>query len=220
MAEAAFNKRKTLFTSILDLALRKELVKCCILSVDLYGADALTLRKVYQKYLESFEIWCWRRTSWTDRVRKEEVLNRVKEEWNVLHTINRKKAYWSGRMLHRNCLLKYVIEGRIEGKGRRGRRRKRLLDDLKETGEYWKLKHEAIDRAHFGRGCGPVVRPTTWWWGKDGHRSDKLLNIPEIQDFKFWTLLPEETETFWHWRFFVEKKNLPFCMDAKMGLSP
>jgi hypothetical protein len=43
-----------------------------------------------QKYLESFEMWCWRRMekiSWTDRVRNEEVLQRVKQDRNILHTI-------------------------------------------------------------------------------------------------------------------------------------
>jgi hypothetical protein len=48
---------------------------------------------------------------------------------------------------------------------RRGRRRKQLLDDLKEKKRYWKLKEEALDhtlwRTGFGRGCGPVVRQTT-----------------------------------------------------------
>jgi hypothetical protein len=57
------------------------------------------------------------------------------------------------------------LEGRIEMKGRRGRRRKQLLDDLKEMKRYWKLKEEALDRtlwrARFGRGYGPVVRQTT-----------------------------------------------------------
>ena len=46
--------------------------------------------------------------------------------------------------------------------GRQGRRRKRLLDDLKETTRYWKLKEEALDRGLWktrcGRGCGSVVR--------------------------------------------------------------
>jgi len=82
--KAAFNKRKALFTSILDLALRKELVNCYIRSVALYGAETLTLRRVDKKYLENLEIWCWGRISWIDRVRKEEVLNRAKEEWNIL----------------------------------------------------------------------------------------------------------------------------------------
>jgi hypothetical protein len=57
MAKAAF-KKKTLFTSKLDLNLRKELVKCYIWSIALYGAETWTLRKVDQKYLESFEMWC------------------------------------------------------------------------------------------------------------------------------------------------------------------
>jgi hypothetical protein len=77
MAKAAFNKKKNLFTSKLDLNLRKKLVKCYIWSISLYGAETWTLRKVDQMYLESFELWCWRRMeiSWTDRVRNEEVLH-------------------------------------------------------------------------------------------------------------------------------------------------
>jgi hypothetical protein len=74
MAKAAFNKKKNLFTSKLDLNLRKKLVKFYIWSIALYGAEMWTLRKVDQKYLESFEMWCWRRMemiSWTNRVRNE-----------------------------------------------------------------------------------------------------------------------------------------------------
>jgi hypothetical protein len=70
--------------------------------------------------------------------------------------------------LRRNCLLKHVIEGTLEGRiemtGRRGRRRKQLLDDLKEKRRYWQLKEEELDRTvwrtRFGRGYGPVVRQT------------------------------------------------------------
>jgi hypothetical protein len=106
--------------------------------------------------------------SWTDRVRNEEVLHRVKEERNILHTIKRRKADSIGYILRRNCLLKHVIEGKLEGRmemtGRRGRRRKQLLDDLKEKRRYWKLKEEALDRTlwrtRFGRGYGTVVRQT------------------------------------------------------------
>jgi hypothetical protein len=71
-------------------------------------------------------------------------------------------------MLCRNCLLKHVIEGKLEGRiemtERRGRRRMKLLDDLKENTGYCKLKEEALDRTlwrtRFGRGYGPVVRQT------------------------------------------------------------
>jgi hypothetical protein len=68
--------------------------------------------------------------------------------------------------LRRKCLLKQVIERKIKGgievTGRRGIRRRKLLDDLKERTEYSHLKEEAIDRtmwrAGFGRGFRPVVR--------------------------------------------------------------
>jgi hypothetical protein len=101
-------------------------------------------------------------------VRNEEVLHRVKEERNILHTVKRRKANWIGHILRRNCLLNHVIEGKIEGlikaTGRRERRRKQLLDYFKETTGYCKLKEEALDRTvwrtRFGRGYGPVVRQT------------------------------------------------------------
>jgi hypothetical protein len=58
--------------------------------------------------------------------------------------ITRRKANWIGHILGRNCLLKNVIEGKIEGRTevreRRERRCKMLLDDFKETREYWTLK--------------------------------------------------------------------------------
>jgi hypothetical protein len=117
MEKAAFNKKKTLFTNKQDLNLRKKLVKCHIWSIALCGAETWTLRKADQKYLESFGMWCWRRMeeiSWTDRVRKE-VLHRVKEERNIVHTIKRRKANWIGHILCRNCLLKHAIEGNLEG---------------------------------------------------------------------------------------------------------
>jgi len=70
--------------------------------------------------------------SWTDRVENEEVLRRIKEERNNLHTIKRREANWIGHIVRRNCLLKHIIEGKIEGRtdvtGSRGRRRKQLLD--------------------------------------------------------------------------------------------
>jgi hypothetical protein len=60
MAKAVFNKKRTLFTSTLDLELRKKLVKYYIWSTALYGVETWTLR-ADQKHLESFEMWCWRR---------------------------------------------------------------------------------------------------------------------------------------------------------------
>ena len=98
-------------------------------------------------------------------MRNEEVLLRVKEQRNILHEIIKRKANWIGHILRRNCLLRWVIEGKIkvgiEVTRRRGRRRRKLLDDLKERKEYSHLKEEALDRtmwrAGFGRGFGSVL---------------------------------------------------------------
>ena len=112
-------------------------------------------------------IFCWRRMeiSWTDHERNEEVLLRVNEQRNILHEIRKRKANWIGHILRRNCLLQQAIEGKIKGqievKRRRGRRCKKLLDDLKDRRWYCQLKEEALDRTiwrnRFGRGFGPVV---------------------------------------------------------------
>ena len=133
------------------------------------GAPKCTLRKVDYKHQESYEMFCWRIMewiSWSDRVRNEEVLATVKGERNALDTVTWRKDYRTGHTLRWNCLLKHVIEGKIEGKievmGRAGRRRKLLLDDLTEKRGYWKLKEKALDhtywRTDFGRSYEPVVR--------------------------------------------------------------
>ena len=174
MAKAAFSKKKNLFTSTLDLNLRKKLVKCYIWSMALYGAETLTLRAADREHLGSFEMWWWRRMekiSWTDHVRNEEVLLRVNEQRNILHEIRKRKANWIGHILRRNYLLKQVIEGKIKGgmevTRRRGRKRRKLLDDHKERRGYSHLKEEALDRTmwsnRFRGGFGPVVRQNTEW---------------------------------------------------------
>jgi len=106
--------------------------------------------------------------SWTDRVKNEEVLQKFQEDRNMLQRIKRRNGNWIGHTLRTNCFLRHLIGGeterRIEVTGRRGRRRKQLPDDFKETRGYCKLKAEATDRTLWrtgcGRGCGPVVRRT------------------------------------------------------------
>ena len=104
-------------------------------------------------------------------MRNEEVLLRVNEQRNILHEMRKRKSNWIGHILRRNCLLKQVIEGKtkvemeVEVARRRGRRRKKLLDNLKDRRGYSHLKEEALDRTmwrhRFGGGFGPVVRQNT-----------------------------------------------------------
>jgi hypothetical protein len=98
-------------------------------------------------------------------MRNEEALRRVKEKRNILHTKKRRKTNWIGHILRRNWLIKHVVEGsieeRIEVRGRRGRRCKKLPNELEEKGRYWNFKAEALNltvwRSCFGGGYEPVA---------------------------------------------------------------
>jgi hypothetical protein len=80
---------------------------------------------VYQKHLESFDMWyCGRmeKISFVDHLRNEEVLLRVKKQKKILHEIGKRKSNCIGHILRRNCLLEQVIERKIkEGIERTGR---------------------------------------------------------------------------------------------------
>jgi hypothetical protein len=93
---------------------------------------------------------------------RNEVLLRGKEQRSILLEISKRKANWIGHILHRNCLLRQVIEIKIEGgievTGRRGRRRRKPLDDLKERRGYSHLKEEVLDRTVWRTCFGPTVR--------------------------------------------------------------
>jgi hypothetical protein len=114
--------------------------------------------------------------SWTDRVKNELVLQRVEEERNIVYKTKQRNVNWIGHILRKNCLPIHVIQINIEGRmsvtGRRRRRRKELLNDLKEGRGYCKLKEEVLERTVwrtcFGRGY-ELVRQHAWWWFRYMH---------------------------------------------------
>ena len=78
----------------------------------------------------------------------------------IVHTVKRGKANWICYILLGYCLLKHVMEGKIEGRievmGRQGRRCRQILDECNEKRGYCKLTEEALDgtgwRTGFGKG--------------------------------------------------------------------
>jgi hypothetical protein len=98
---------------------------CCLQEMRIYTLTFLIM--AYQSFSH-------------DHLRNEAVLLRVKEQRNILHEISKGKANWIGHILRRNCLLQRFIEGKMKGgvevTGRRGRRRRNLLGDIKERRGY------------------------------------------------------------------------------------
>jgi hypothetical protein len=78
--------------------------------------------------------------SWINRVENEKLLQKIKEERDILSTIKHGRVTGLVISLRRNCPLKPVIEKKIDVTGRQGKRRKQLLSDLKEMRGCWKLK--------------------------------------------------------------------------------
>ena len=77
------------------------------------------------------------------QVSNEEVLRHVGGERSLVNTVIECKKSWIGHVLRHDCLLKSVIEGRMEGKRCRGRKRIGMLDKLKEGGDYVVMKRRA-----------------------------------------------------------------------------
>ena len=102
--------------------------------------------------------------SWNDRVKNEEELQETKKERNIWHRVKRRRANWIGHRMRRNCLLntwlKEKIQRRIEVTKKWRRRRKQLLNDLKETKRFCKLAVEALD-CWFAL-SGELARKSLW----------------------------------------------------------
>ena len=94
IAKETFNRKISLLTSKLNFELKNKLVRCNVWSIALYGSETWTLRKLGRKYLESFEMWCWRRMEkikWSGKVTNEQVLDRIGEKRTLLNNILRRK---------------------------------------------------------------------------------------------------------------------------------
>ena len=80
-------------------------------------------------------MWTWRKIlkiSWAQKVTNQEILNMIYEERNVISNIHQRKHNWIGHVLRHDGLLNRIMEGRIEGKRGRGRKRKQMIDDIME----------------------------------------------------------------------------------------
>ena len=147
MAKRKFIEKREILSSDLDSDTRKRMVKALIWSVATYGAETWILNKETEKKLRSFEMWCWRRlmkVKWTDRKTNEWVLQQIGEEEQLIKRIQERKWKWIGHILRHDSLMREVMEGQLEGRRSRGRRRLGMLSDGGST--FVDMKRRAEDR--------------------------------------------------------------------------
>jgi hypothetical protein len=148
MAKSAFSKRKDLLNRRMSRVVKKKIVKTIIWPVALYGCETWTLRKDEINRLNAFEMWIWRRMeriSWRDHVTNEAVLDTVGEKRCLVESIRNRKKGWIGHVVRGGGLLRDVMEGKMEGKRPRGRRRMGMIDELKGD-SYGAMKRRAENR--------------------------------------------------------------------------
>ncbi|XP_048006632.1 uncharacterized protein LOC125241959 [Leguminivora glycinivorella] len=152
MAKKAFNEKKYLFKARINTTIKKKLIKLYIWSIALYGSETWTMLQQDRKRLEAFEMWCWRRMekiSWTEKVTNEEVLNRVKEKRCILRTVECRRGNMLGHLLRHDEFIKIIIEGKVEGRRKRGKPRRAYMDQVKEkvnVVSYQAVKEKAQER--------------------------------------------------------------------------
>jgi hypothetical protein len=155
MAKQAFNLKRPLLTAKISRSTRKKLVKVYIWSIALYGCETWTMTQRDRERLQAFEMWCWRRLekiSWTEKKTNEEVLRIVSEKRSLLKVIENRRGKMIGHLLRHDDLIKVIIEGKIEGRRKRGRPRRAYMEQLKENIEvetYRELKEKAENRTEW-----------------------------------------------------------------------
>ena len=101
---------------MLNIELTNNLVKCYVWNIALYDSETWTLIKLERKYLENFEMCCWRRMEkikWSEKVTNKQVFDHIGEKMTLLNNVLRIKANWIGHILRTNCLLHDAIEGQM-----------------------------------------------------------------------------------------------------------
>ena len=89
------------------------------------------------------------RVKWTDKIKNEVVLERVEEGRIMLELIKKRKRNWLGHCLRRDCLLKDDLEGMVNQKKVRGRRRYQMIDYIMINGLYEDTKKKAEKRVEW-----------------------------------------------------------------------
>ena len=107
---------------------RIRLAKCYVWSTLGYGSETWSLTSMTEKRIKTFEMWVYRRMariSWTERMTNEKVLEKIGiKELSLLTSIKKRRLQFYGHVRRHNNIQKTILEGKVNGKRKRGRRRR------------------------------------------------------------------------------------------------
>ena len=129
------------------------------LSVVMYGCESWTIKKNEHRRIDAFELWCWRRllrVPWTARRSNPSILKEINPEYSLEGLMLKLKLQYFGYLMRRSdSLEKTLILGKIEGRKRRGRQRKRWLDGIIDSMDMSLSKFREMVKAGKPVCCSP-----------------------------------------------------------------
>ena len=120
----------------ISLRTKKQLLQTLVFPIATYGGEYFVLKKADEKLITDFELWCYRRLlreSWIDRRTNELVLQRIGESKRVLNSRTKRKLRFLGTVARSDRLSKDILSGKVPGRRNRGRPKRRLAENVKES---------------------------------------------------------------------------------------
>ena len=113
------------------------LIKAMVFPVVMYGYKSWTVKKAEHRRIDAFELWCWRRllrVPWTTRRFNQSILKEISPGCSLEGLMLKLKIQYFGHLMRRaDSFEKILMLGKIEGRRRRGRQRKRWLDGITDS---------------------------------------------------------------------------------------
>ena len=158
-----------------------------------YGRESWTIKKTEHRRIDAFELWCWRRllrVPWTARRSNQFILKEISPGCSLEGLMLKLKLQYFGHLMWTaDSLEKTLMPGKIEGRRRRGRQKKRWLDGIMDSidmslGELWEL---VMDREAWRAEVHGVAKSRTWlsnWTEERMNRGDDYY--PYVVNIQRW----------------------------------
>jgi len=154
LAKEAFWKNKELLRGNIRPRTKLKILNCYIFSVLNYGCECWTWNKATLNKIDAFEQWCYRRIlkiSWKDKVKNDEVLDRIQTRMHFKKDMKKRKLEYAGHVLRGSSGRTHLVllEGKVCGKKSRGKPRltwMKYITDWTKIDSYGKIKRAAENR--------------------------------------------------------------------------